>query len=117
MNKYYKFLIISLSYFLLSTIFDWYSTIIYPDPVAVEENPVSKFILIVFGKTGLLIHDLIGVAIVTLLLFSVSSHFSRDSKIKYSLPVFLVLLSSFRVIIGLTNLGFAPIELTSWLTY
>ena len=103
-----KLLKISLLLWFIANALDLYSTIIL-SPQA-EENPFVRFMWTHYGDLGLILVTLFSWFIVQWIVVA----FCERSK---TIPITLILLSVFKILIGLTNLALIPIWVTGWFNY
>ncbi len=97
---------LALSLFAGSKILDLISTIIQ-SPEA-EENPIVRYVWINYGNLGLILYFVLA----TILVIWIAHKFNKT--IVY---LWLILLSIFVILIGLTNLNLIPYRWTSWFVF
>jgi hypothetical protein len=103
-----KILSTSIILWFIANILDFGSTIIQ-SPQA-EENPFVSFMWTHYGDLGLILVTLFSWFIVQWIVVV----FCERSK---AIPITLILLSVFKILIGLTNLALVPLWVTGWFTY
>ena len=103
-----KLLITSLIFWFFANAIDLYSTIIQ-SPQA-EENPFMRMIWTHYGNIGFIYITFMSWCLIQWLVVMTAER----SK---AIPITLILLSVFKILIGLTNLTLIPISITGWFTY
>jgi len=104
---------IAIHVYILTTIIDFFSTL----PVLVhEENPVARYFIERNGGLGLLVFDVVIVCVVVGIILLTAAHI-KDTRLRNAVYVSVIILSAFRLLIALTNIGIAPYWMTAWFGY
>lgn len=95
--------------FLLASAFDLTSTLIVADGWFHEENPLLRYLWKEVGLIGF-----IGGKVLTTILILSVVHLLKNNKIKISVLTIMIVAN---LAVALTNLGYLPYFLLSWLPY